>query len=84
MDTDTDAAEVDAFLISSLLGPVGIADVDGFLVSSTLGLAGIVDIDVFLTSDVFAVESRDMGMIAEAGIVLRGGGASDLSTSSSS
>ena len=73
----------DAFLISSLLGPVGITGVDGDLTSSSLGLLETVDVDDFLTSIVLAGKSRDRGMMAEAGIVLRGGGAKVLSTSSS-
>ena len=65
-------------------GPDGI---DGdFLTSAALivdvdASVDVTDVDDFLASAGFAVESR--GMIAEAGIAFRGGGASDSSISSS-
>ena len=75
---------IEDFLTSSTFGPVGIAGVGDFLISSSLDLVGIVGVDGFLSSVGLIDVSRDMGMMAEAGMVLRGGGASDLSTSISS
>jgi hypothetical protein len=74
IDAATDAANAEVFFSSSLLGPVGIVGKDDFLTSSSLVLEGSAD-DDFLTSEI--------GIIADAGMVLRGGGASDLSTSGS-
>ena len=69
MIVDTDATD-DSLFTASLLGPVGIDGVDDFWTSSSLSFA-VVDVDDFLTSVVFAAESRDMGIMAEAGISLK-------------